>query len=404
MYVRDGQRRTLAAREAGLPTIPAYFGAGALTTTQRITQQLITNDRRTDLTGTERVIAYEQLALEGLTVAKIAKATGEDKATVEKSLTVAKSAGARNALADTAVSLDRAILIAEFEGNDDALATIAEACDEELDHVAGRLRHDGALAQRAEEIIAAYAGEGITATTEWPEGCRRLQSLTDAADDANERPAITAAEHTGCAGHVLRVQVWGFGDDEHDADPYCTRPDLHHERYAYSSNVAKVKIADLPDEEAKARRAERRTLIANNKAWDAAEPVRRAWIATLLSRKNLPKGAALFEAVTFTTYTYEVGNDHHTHTREFLNLDGTGYTRDVIAKVATDTPTRAGHVVLATALSARENHTSRESWRTPNAADRDYLRQLEAWGYTLSDVERIAADLPAINREDEVTE
>jgi len=50
--------------------------------------------------------------------------------------------------------------------------------------------------------------------------------------------------------------------------------------------------------------------------------------------------------------------------------------------------------VLATALSARENHTGRKSWRTPNAADRDYLLQLQDWGYTLSAVERIAAGLP----------
>ncbi|PPI12786.1 hypothetical protein C5D04_11280 [Rathayibacter sp. AY1D2] len=37
------------------------------------------------------------------------------------------------------------------------------------------------------------------------------------------------------------------------------------------------------------QKAERRTLVANNKAWHAAETVRREWIASFLSRKTLPQ-------------------------------------------------------------------------------------------------------------------
>ncbi|PPF62333.1 hypothetical protein C5C21_14350 [Rathayibacter tritici] len=37
--------------------------------------------------------------------------------------------------------------------------------------------------------------------------------------------------------------------------------------------------------------AERKVLIANNKAWNAAEKVRRELIATFLTRKTLPKDA-----------------------------------------------------------------------------------------------------------------
>ncbi|WP_181408878.1 ParB/RepB/Spo0J family partition protein [Schumannella soli] len=396
VYVRDGQRRVLAAREAGTSTIPAYFGAGELTTAQRITQQLVTNDRRTDLTGTERVTAYEQLAFEGLSVAKIAKATGEDKATIEKSITVAKSTAAREALADTAVSLDRALLMAEFEADADALDALAEAREDELEHLAGELRHDAKVSAREEAVLGEYVGQGVAAVSTWPTGARRLHTLTDAADDADDRPGITDAQHAECPGRVVYVNVWGLDDGDQDTEEVCVQPELHHDRYRYSSGAQpKVKLADLPDDEAEARRAERRTLLANNKAWDAAEPVRREWIATLLTRKTLPKAAALFEAVTLTSYSYTVSNDRHTHTRAFLGLDPNGFGHDQIAKVATDTPTRAGHVVLATMLSARENHTSRESWRTPNAEDRDYLLQLQAWGYTLSAVERIAAGLNA---------
>jgi hypothetical protein len=32
----------------------------------------------------------------------------------------------------------------------------------------------------------------------------------------------------------------------------------------------------------------------------------------------------------------------------------------------------------------------RESWRCPGAGGKHYLQQIEHWGYSLSDVERIA--------------
>jgi len=165
--------------------------------------------------------------------------------------------------------------------------------------------------------------------------------------------------------------VWGLDEGEQDTDELCVQPELHHDLFAYSHHGAgKVKIADLPDEEAEARREERRTLIAHNKAWDAAEPVRREWIATLLTRKTLPKGAALFEAVTLTTYTYEVGNDHHTHTRAFLGLDANGFGRDQIAKAA-PTP-RPAPVTSCSPRPCQRGRTtpagSRGAPRTPRIA------------------------------------
>jgi ParB family chromosome partitioning protein len=56
------------------------------------------------------------------------------------------------------------------------------------------------------------------------------------------------------------------------------------------------------------------------------------------------------------------------------------------------TPTKAGHALLAVALGAMEAATDKNSWRNPNESIRQYLDQLAAWGYTLSDVETLITD------------
>ena len=71
--MRAGQRRTLAASEAGLATIPVYIVAADETTVERIVQQMAENDHREAVTDADRVAAFQQLAFEKLTPAVIAK-------------------------------------------------------------------------------------------------------------------------------------------------------------------------------------------------------------------------------------------------------------------------------------------------------------------------------------------
>ncbi|RFA06852.1 hypothetical protein B7R21_18110 [Subtercola boreus] len=94
-YVYDGQRRLLAAREAGLTSMLAVFGIADTTGTEsgRILDQLRTF-ARAELTLTDRIAAYETLALDGISVEKIAKSAGADRATVAGALTIGKSKAA----------------------------------------------------------------------------------------------------------------------------------------------------------------------------------------------------------------------------------------------------------------------------------------------------------------------
>ncbi|RFA06792.1 hypothetical protein B7R21_18245 [Subtercola boreus] len=169
------------------------------------------------------------------------------------------------------------------------------------------------------------------------------------------------------------------------------------------ANVARDISEEEADAQAEAKRAERRTLIANNKAWDTAETVRKDWITALLTRKKLPTDAAAFVAVTLTRHSYDVAGDNSGSAAVFLGHEGYA-AREALAAMVEATPTKAGYVSLAVAVSARENRTSRESWRNPNASDEAYLLQLEKWGHHLTNVGRIAAGHPAPETVEEATE
>ena len=97
--VRDGQRRTLAAREAKLLAIPVYVLDAQLTddkaaTAERIAQQIVTNDQRAALTDAQRAKGIHQMLLAGVSAAKVAKKLAVDRDTVTAAATVADSPAA----------------------------------------------------------------------------------------------------------------------------------------------------------------------------------------------------------------------------------------------------------------------------------------------------------------------
>ncbi|MEN2739612.1 hypothetical protein ABCS02_17610 [Microbacterium sp. X-17] len=79
---------------------------------------------------------------------------------------------------------------------------------------------------------------------------------------------------------------------EVDVAYFVTDPKTHGFKKATATGTA----GPMSDEQ----KEERRTLIANNKAWASAEIVRREWPTTFLSRKTLPKDAAQFVAIALT--------------------------------------------------------------------------------------------------------
>lgn len=164
MQVRAGQRRTLAAREAGVATIPVYvvIAAGG-DVAGRIVEQLVENERREALTNADRVAAWQQLTLEGLTVAALAKRTGSRRKQVTAGIAVAASSSGTALLGDGVLSLDQAAALVEFEDEPGLLADLTAIAAEDPDYLPvamQRARNDRATAAAIRDAQTAEAARG----------------------------------------------------------------------------------------------------------------------------------------------------------------------------------------------------------------------------------------------------
>ena len=163
LHVRAGQRRTLASIEAGLTTIPAYVVDGDTDEARRIIEQMAENDHRSALADRDRVAAFQQLSLLGLSAAQIAKRTHTKKDQVATALTVAGSDVAAAVTAKYDLTLDQAAIIAEFDGDAEAVKALTVAAvedPEQFAHVAQRLRDARDEAQAITDLTAALVEAG----------------------------------------------------------------------------------------------------------------------------------------------------------------------------------------------------------------------------------------------------
>jgi len=396
VVVRDGQMRVLAAREAAV-TVPVFVTARDDSTAKRIAEQLVANERRTALTDGDRLAAYRQLEIEGLSVTAIARETGTKRDTVKQTLAVAKSEAATKAVTDSALTLDDALLFAEFQDDPEAIAEL-QGCVEDgdtddLPFVAESIRQDRQSKADMARITGEWEAKGVRVVTS-EDDYTSLSSLTDAEDDADERPVLDAEAHaTGCAGHAVFLQAWG----QHAAVAVCTTPEAHHvkyPRYSFTSAPATELTEEEAAEQKEAEKAARRELIANNKAWDAADTLRTEFVKSLLQRKTLPKDWTMFAAVAGTRHGWTMRADNSGGVGDLLSIEsGTGYGTNAVALWVEQHPAKAPHVALAVVLSAFENAADRKWWRYPSAEGAAYLNQLAAWGHRLTDVEKIAAGI-----------
>lgn len=146
----------------------------------------------------------------------------------------------------------------------------------------------------------------------------------------------------------------------------------------------------MTDEE----KAERKTLIANNKAWDSAETVRREWLTAFLARKTLPKDASQFVTVALTAHRTTVAAGLTKGNRLAATLLGleaqeSEWGASPIDPIAESSPARAGHVAVAVVLGGFEGGNGRHTWRNPGRDAVAYFEQIGTWGYPLSEVEHI---------------
>lgn len=391
--VRMGQRRVLAAREAGRPTVPAYIVQGDDSTVTRLVEQFAENEHRANLTEPERAAVFQQLAFEGLSVPQIAKQTGVKKATVEAGIKVADNKFAGKIATKHEVTLDQAAALIEFEGDKDAvdrLVQYAEEAPEQFTHELQRQRDERARKEAVTAEQTTLTEAGFTILDERPYYDDREHVAIRDLTTADGEP-ITVEHLVGVTPKFAHVRSYYTGEVE--VAYYVTNP----KGWGFAKvNASGTGNGPMNDEQ----KAERKTLIANNKAWASAEVVRREWLASFLTRKTLPKDAAAFVAIGVTQHRVDVSSALAAGNRFAAVLLGLPepeghYSANPIDTHAEQTGKHT-HVTLAVVLAGMELATGKHTWRNPDSRAVRYFGQIAAWGYPLSEVEQIVVDATAV--------
>ena len=422
-----GQRRTVTAAEVGTPTglIPARV-VPQPADADRIGDQMVENIHRAGMREAEIVAGVEQLALLGVSAAQIAKRTSIDRPTVNAALAVTKADQSRNRLDSGDLTLEEAAIFAEFEHDPEAVERLenAKRWRRSLAHEAQRLRDEAAEREADAAEVERLRAEGlpVLSAEEVAEADEVLRIERLVTEDGEPLPEEEWPNVPGARVQV--VKEWVYPEDEYDEaseDGTDEEDEDYEPAEAYQQYVPVWVVTDLDasglrrrgggsgstaagsgdagesGEEAEARRAERRRVIANNKAWASAETVRREWLASFVARKTAPKGAEalICEAVvTGQWFLYKGMEASHPMLRTLLGTgadksrwDSSGEVAGIAAKAST--PKAAIMVTLAAVVSAWEATTGKHSWRNPTAWDARVLGALVEWGYQPSEVERI---------------
>jgi ParB family transcriptional regulator, chromosome partitioning protein len=414
LVVRKGQRRTLAAVQAGLDRVPVVVepdGAGDEVARQvdRIIDQLAENQHRAGLPETDEVVAHQQLLDLGLTAGQIARRTRTGTNRVRTTLAVAGSEQAAKAMTHYHLSLDQAAVVAEFDDPDavEELIAAATVSPGQFEHVAQRARDARAETQLRAELTTQLEHAGVR-VIDRPEPGRRatVRALDQLRPTAESAPGSTLAEnaHSECPGHVAWLDHSWRSDLPVTTTYGCEDWPLHGhaERWAATGQTASSPPAGTTGGSmSEDQKAERREVIANNRAWQSATTVRIAWIRQFLSRRTPPKDAATWIAVTLAAGSHTLRRameDEHSLARDLLGLGdtddqrwyrGCGRPHPIIAAAHTATPARATVLALAVLLAAFEDGTSKNTWRHPAPEETAYLTALRGWGYELSEIEEL---------------
>lgn len=434
LCVLRGQRRALVAAQVGTPsgTVPVRV-VPTPDDADRITDQLVENLHRADMHEREARDGVEQLALLGVSVAQIVKRTALPRPVVDNALSVAGHQASKDRMDAQGMTLEQAAIFAEFEDDPEAVAALESAWENRwerprLAHIAQRLRDERTerVALRAEVERLRADGLPVLDPADVTPAVRRLtfEDLRD--QDGQPVPAEQWASTPGAA--VVVTVDWQEDDDEatdpddeddddqERAEPrkvyvpvwVCTDPAgarLHH-RWDGAPPRDTLPAAD-DDERAARGQAERRRVLVNNAAWRSAEVVRRQWLAGLLTRRHVPKGAevliarAVLERQYSLTHALSNGHDLLGDLLGLRTADG-GYQSgaQVAARVLAQatTPAAATMRTLAAVLAAWEARSGVHNWRDPGDYDGAIMAALVSWGYPASEVEQMLT-APAENDE-----
>lgn len=401
-----GHRRAAAAVAAGLDRVPCMVRTdwrtdvdGEAAQIEHLGAMLAENLQRQNLTPVEEARGVQQLLDLGVSMAKVVKSTGLSRKRVGLAAGVARlSEETAVNIALAGLDLEQAAAVALFSGDQEASDQLIAAAAHgpgQFAHALERAKRDRdnavALQKLVDELTAAGRTVLVGEERRGP-GVAELYSLRGTTDGAG----MTAEEHIQCPGAA--VSVWPNGHTEE----VCTSPAKYGHELRWGGTAAKAKPETV--EEKDAAKAERRRVIDNNKAMEAANAVRRAWLREYLARKTAPKELLRFCVDTFATGRALDG---------WLNGLSAGGDEEAASELGLERPRSYGDVpvtltsgeqvsdarlplqLFAHIAAAHEVSISRESWRKRDHR-RDmlvrWLTFLAAQGYTLADVEQEIVD------------
>ncbi len=390
-----GHRRTAAAIEAGLDQVPCIIRPDLASGVESVTAMLVENLRRKDLSATETARAYEQLVGFGLSPAVIARRTGSKPKDVREHLVVAESelaaaAGERFEF----LTMAHLLVLAEFEDDPDAvrdLTVTAKKDPEYFEHRASQLRQARVYQAKLAAVTTQLTEAGVRIVDEpgYSERSpmRRLHLLV-----TEKGKELTEATHAACEGHVATLSSY----DPERVTYWCSDPKAygHKERYASEgrppSSATRGEDGKLTEE----ARTERRRIIDNNKAMDAANPVRRKFIVNLVARKVAVKGGLRFAVRDLVGNAHQMSGDDGL-LAAFLGVDASRVNAErTTGSAAVDraSDVRLPNVLLAHCATAIESTWTKEAWRSVDTRKAAWLGFLNSQGYRIAEVEQLIVD------------
>ena len=383
-----GHRRLAAVTSLKRETISAIIVD--VTAQHEALSSLSENTSREDLTPEELADAVAHLSGLEVTDEEIARTLSIAESDLVKAKIISGASKATRTKAKRGVesrqlTLDQQAALIQFSGDPECLRQIRQTIEyrpEQLTHTIALLEANIARENAIAELTNALK-LSKTKTIEFghrgPEvGTEPLMNLL-----SSNGKKLTLANHKTCLGHVahlVNIDKWDSGKPsvvffcvnykEH-GHKMVDKPKMTWYGRGGTSTSGTTNAKPITEKEKAKATAERRAVIANNKAWDPASKVRTEWATEFMSRKSLDAAAKLWVLAE-------------------LIIDPDAIVRTG-AKVASSI--EADFITVFGQLAQfREGELSKEKWRPyANSADRlsRYIAFLQSQGYVLSDVEKL---------------
>ncbi|HEX4815836.1 MAG TPA: hypothetical protein VFV66_24080 [Nonomuraea sp.] len=358
-WVVKGNRRLGGARKIKLDTLLCLIDLTKADQQALLyIDQVVENDEdyRRPLTVWEKTRALTLAFEAGATRTEIRKRTGRTRKEIAEAIAAGQMSEQTRATAQALEyewTLDELAMLADFDGDDDALARVQDMMSSwnySARHAIEVVRRERAEAAAHAAAVAEMEAAGVMVTPNLPPGAMRLSQL------AVRVQGFDPDGHADCAGHGAFFFDWRPQTPEF----YCSTPDAH-------GYVPLPEVATLP---ARSRQEEvpRKIVMEGNRAWMAAATVRQEWLADFLARKTAPKLVQRFVTRILNEMPGPVRDKLASASRSTLYAK-LGGPADLHAALATATPGRLAILQLLPIAVAWEYQMSdasgdcKSTWR-----------------------------------------